>query len=59
MDMIALRAGYKYNYVEEGLSAGVGIKYAVEGGFGIKIDYSYSDLGVFDAVNRISIGASF
>jgi len=59
MDMIALRAGYKYNYDEEGLSAGVGIKYAVEGGFGIKIDYSYSDLGVFDAVNRISIGASF
>jgi len=59
MDMIALRAGYKYNYDEEGLSAGVGIKYAVEGGFGIKIDYSYSDLGIFDPVNRISIGASF
>ena len=31
MDMIALRAGYKYNYDEEGISAGVGIKYAVEG----------------------------
>jgi len=59
MDMVALRAGYKCNYDEEGLSAGVGIKYAVEGGFGIKIDYSYSDLGVFDAVNRISVGASF
>ena len=60
-DMIALRAGYKYNYDEEGLSAGIGIKYAIEEGgrFVIKVDYSYSDLGIFDAVNRVSVGISF
>ena len=59
MDMIALRGGYKYNYDEESISAGVGIKYAIEGGLGLKLDYSYSDLGVFDAVNRISLGVMF
>ena len=59
MDMIALRGGYKFNYDEESFTAGAGIKYEIEGGFALKIDYSYSDMEFFDAINRISIGASF
>lgn len=57
-DMIALRAGYKFNYDEESLSAGFGVKYTIDG-FDIKFDYSYSDLGIFDAVSRISFGVTF
>lgn len=57
-DLFALRAGYKTNYDEEGISLGAGIKYDV-GGTKLKIDYSYTDLGVFSNVNRFTIGASF
>jgi hypothetical protein len=52
--MLKLRAGYKFNYDEEGLCAGVGI-YASS----IKLDYAYSEFGVFDLVNRITLGMSF
>ncbi len=57
-NMLALRAGYKVNYDEEGMSAGIGFRKNIVG-TNIKLDYSYSDLGVFNTVNRISIGASF
>jgi hypothetical protein len=53
-DLIAIRAGYKFNYDEESLSAGFGFKY-----HGIKLDYAYSAFGVFGAVNRFTIGMSF
>jgi len=58
MDMVALRAGYKFNYDEEGLTGGVGFK-SNFGGLDIKVDYSYSDFGIFNAVNRFSMGLSF
>lgn len=58
MDMVALRAGYRYNYDEEGLCAGIGLKYTLAG-LGLKFDYAYSDFGVFDAVSRFAIGISF
>ena len=51
---IALRAGYKFNYDSEGLSAGFGFKLK-----GIKFDYAYSDSKKFNAVSRISIGVAF
>jgi hypothetical protein len=51
---LKLRAGYKFNYDEEGLCAGVGI-YAS----GVKIDYAYNAFGKFDLVNRITLGISF
>ncbi len=58
MNMVALRGGYKFNYDEEGLTAGGGVKYGV-GGINLKIDYAYSAFGVFGTVNRFTIGASF
>jgi hypothetical protein len=51
---LRLRAGYKFNYDEEGLCAGCGIHTT-----GIKLDYAYSSFGAFDLVNRISLGISF
>jgi hypothetical protein len=53
-DMIFLRVGYKFRYSQEGLNAGIGIKYA-----GVKIDYSYSEFDLFDWINRVSVGMAF
>ena len=54
MNMFALRTGYKFNYDEEDISFGFGLNI-----FNVKVDYAFSNFGVFDNVNRISIGASF
>ena len=56
--MLALRGGYKFNYDEEGLAIGGGINYDISGTV-VKIDYSYAEFGVFNSVNRVSIGLSF
>jgi hypothetical protein len=58
-DMLALRVGYKLNYDTEGLTAGVGFKSPEVGGLSLKFDYAYGDLGIFDYVNRFSLGISF
>jgi len=58
MDMIALRAGYKFNYDVEGLSAGVGLQKDI-GSLKLDVGYSFSESEYFDAVNRISFGFSF
>jgi hypothetical protein len=52
--MIFLRAGYKFRYAQEGLSAGVGFGYG-----GVRIDYSYSEFELFDMINRVSVGFAF
>lgn len=57
-NMFALRTGYRYNYDEEGFTAGLGFHYNISG-IDLKVDYSYSSFGVFDAVNRFGIGFSF
>lgn len=65
-NMVALRCGYNgYNYVfnkpaktaasfEEGLTAGFGLEYDF-GGFFAKIDYSYTDFGIFSNISKYSI----
>ena len=57
-DMLALRGGYKFNYDEEGLTFGVGFKQSLGGG-ALRLDYSYSEFGVFGMVNRLAAGFSF
>ncbi len=57
-NLLALRAGYKTNYDEEGLSLGFGVNYEISG-IGLRVDYAYSAFGVFNSVSRIGIGASF
>lgn len=54
MDMLFLRAGYKFNAYAEGLNAGIGISLA-----GVRIDYSYSQNELYEMVNRASAGFSF
>jgi len=55
MDMFALRAGYKYNYDEEGLTLGAGLNYTISN-LSVRIDYAYTPMTSFDTVNRFSIG---
>jgi hypothetical protein len=51
---VFLRAGYRLNFDEEGLSLGFGLRLAR-----IRVDYSYERFGDFlDAVNRFSLGFS-
>jgi len=53
-DMLSLRAGYKFNYDEEGLTFGVGINKKF-GTFGIRFDYAYGAFGdFFNQVHRTS-----
>lgn len=52
--VLKLRAGYKFNYDEEGLCAGCGIQTT-----GLKLDYAYSAFGAFDMVNRVTVGVLF
>ncbi len=46
MGMLYLRGGWKFNYDEEGLTAGIGIAKEFSG-FGLKFDYAYGDFGEF------------
>lgn len=57
-DILFLRGGYKFNYDEEGLTAGLGIQYGLSG-VRIRGDYAYSEFGMFDAVHRFTIGIGF
>ena len=52
--MFTVRGGYKFNYDEEGLTFGFGVKKGP-----IRIDYAFTDFGVFDNVNRFSVGMVF
>jgi hypothetical protein len=57
-NMFAFRAGYKTNHDIEGFSGGLGFFYDFSG-VGLRIDYAYSDIQYFDAIQRISAGFSF
>ncbi|MDZ7376371.1 MAG: PorV/PorQ family protein [candidate division KSB1 bacterium] len=54
-NMVALRCGYKFNYDEEGVTFGGGIRYD-----GFDLNYSYADFGRFlGSVNRLSMSFNF
>ena len=55
-DIIFLRTGYKFNYDEEGFTAGLGVNFVAQGGYGVRADYAYSDFGdFFGNVNRFTV----
>lgn len=57
-NMISLRAGYKFNYDNEGFTAGVGFQKDLAG-VGLNIGYAFSTMKYFDGVHRISFGLSY
>jgi hypothetical protein len=56
-----IRAGYISLFEEdseEGLTAGVGLRYELSG-FNIGVDYSYMDFGQFDSISRYAFSVRF
>lgn len=54
-NLVSVRAGYKFNYDEEGLTLGTGINHS-----GIQINYAYRDFGpIFGSTNMVSMSYSF
>lgn len=60
-DMVALRSGYNSLFKDrsqEGPCAGIGVRYAI-GSIVARVDYSYMDYGIFNAISRYSFALSF
>ncbi|MBN2030303.1 hypothetical protein JW824_08670 [bacterium] len=55
MDMFAIRAGYQYNYDEEGLTLEASLN-NTSYVFDVRIDCAYMPPVNFNRVNRFSIG---
>ena len=60
-DFLALRAGYKFNYDEQGLTLGVGFNYQISKNLGrLVFDYAYTSFGeLLGSVNSFNIGFEF
>lgn len=54
-----LRAGYKFNYDEEGLALGGGLKTNVTGNTDLILDYAWVDFGRLESVHRFSASIIF
>jgi hypothetical protein len=57
-----LRAGYKSlmrEETQEGLTAGLGLKYFVSGIGQASIDYAYNDYGLLDEIHTLGFGFTF
>ena len=57
-NMLALRAGYKFNYDVENFSLGAGFNFEIEG-YAASIDYAYTNAEFFGHVDRFSLNFSF
>jgi long-subunit fatty acid transport protein len=53
--LVALRAGYKYNYDEEGMTLGGGVKVTIET-VDLLFDYAWADFGRLGPVHRFTLG---
>jgi hypothetical protein len=53
-----VRAGYRLNYDQRGLTFGVGLDQTL-GAVRLRLDYAYENFGVFKGVNTFSVGTSF
>jgi len=58
VQMLALRAGYRFPTDEPEVNFGVGVKQQL-GGIGFGLDYGYSDFGIFGSIQRIAAQFSF
>lgn len=58
-EIVALRAGYKFNYDADGFTAGAGVKHTF-GAMKLSFDYSFGSLSYnLGNVHRISLGVAF
>lgn len=59
MNLMFLRAGYKWNFSAEDLSFGAGFNYDLGSGLSIRVDYAFTNMKYFDPVHRFSIAGTF
>jgi len=59
MNSYFLRAGYKFNYEEEGLSLGGGLRTDLTDNTGLFLDYAWVDFGRLNSVHRFSASIEF
>jgi long-subunit fatty acid transport protein len=58
-EMFSLRAGYKFNYEEEGLTLGAGMKIKAGKSTEMNINYAWADFSRLSSVHRFSLGFEF
>lgn len=58
-DKYFLRAGYKVNYSEQGLTLGAGLLTPLSDRTMLSADYSWADFGRLDNIHRFSLGFKF
>ncbi|MCI0513058.1 hypothetical protein L0128_07605, partial [candidate division KSB1 bacterium] len=58
MEMFTLRGGYRFNYDVQGLTLGLGFRYASSHYSG-QVNYAYVDFGNLKQVHLISLGFAF
>lgn len=57
-NVVALRAGYKFNHDVESLTLGIGVNFDLAG-IPLTIDYAYTKANYFKDVNRFSVNVNF
>jgi hypothetical protein len=58
-EIFSLRAGYKFNYEEEGLTLGGGVKLKAGKETSLDINYAWADFSRLQSVHRFSLGFEF
>lgn len=59
LNRLDVRGGYRFNYSEAGLSAGLGIDLPVLSGKSVTFDYAYIDFGRFKDLHQFTLGVKF
>jgi long-subunit fatty acid transport protein len=58
-ELFSLRAGYKFNYEEEGFTFGSGVKFKAGKKTNLSINYAWADFSRLQSVHRFSLGFEF
>ncbi|MDX9857098.1 MAG: PorV/PorQ family protein [candidate division Zixibacteria bacterium] len=58
-DRFVLRGGSRFNYDEDGFTAGGGIRWPLGEESEIRVDYAFQDFGVLTEVHRFTMGFAF
>jgi hypothetical protein len=58
-DLVSLRSGYKFNYEEEGLTFGGGLRLKTGERTTLELNYAWADFNRLQSVHRFSVGFEF
>lgn len=58
-DRYFLRGGHRFNYDEDGLTAGAGLRLPLNQDRSISVDYAFQDFGILTEVHRFTLAMSF